>query len=348
MDRRDQRSTRIGGVRRLTAIGTVAVGAILVPAGPLAGVAHADPSEEEIREQIQDLEQELSALNEDYNQAQEDHEAAESRLEQIEQDLAAAEEAVDDRSGEVRRIANAAYTGAEYSTLSVFLDGQAEDSGGLLHQLSDLTFLAGNQQHGLGDYLAERERLDGLYDDVAETEEEAAAALADAEEAYEEGEAALAEQEALLEEVGGDESPGQAQATDSDGGGGSSAPDAASGDVQAVLDFAYDQIGKPYVWGGTGPDGYDCSGLTQAAWAQAGVDLPRVSQDQFHAGTSVSRDEVQPGDLLFFYDSSAPTHVGIYAGDGKMVHGSNPSKPIEEVDLAAYWDGVFVGAVRPS
>src|SRR5699024_9763985 len=92
--------------------------------------------------------------------------------------------------------------------------------------------------------------------------------------------------------------------------------------------------------------GYDCSGLVQAAWAQAGVNLPRTTYDQVNAGTRVSRDQVRPGDLLFFYSESAPSHVGIYSGNGSMIHGSNPSKPLEEVSLAAYWDSVFTGAVR--
>lgn len=319
--------------------------------GPLGGIAHADPSEDEIQTQIEDLEQELSELNEDYNQAQEDHEAAESRLEQIEGDLETVEEEVDARSDEVRSVASAAYTGAEHSTLSVFLEGDQGQSDGFLQQLSDLTFLAGNQEHGLDDYLAERDRLQGLQSGAVGAEEDAAESLEDAEAAYESGEEALEEQEALLDQAGGteqaDSQPDSTQAADSAGGQTGSAPEADSEDVQAVLDFAYDQIGKPYEWGGTGPEAYDCSGLTQAAWAEAGVDLPRVAADQFNAGTSVDRDEVEPGDLLFFYDSTAPSHVGIYAGEGMMVHGSNPAKPLEEVDLASYWDSEFVGAVRP-
>jgi cell wall-associated NlpC family hydrolase len=130
------------------------------------------------------------------------------------------------------------------------------------------------------------------------------------------------------------------------GSGGGGAEVAASGDVQAVLDFARAQIGKPYIWGGTGPNGYDCSGLVQAAWAQAGVSLPRTTYDQVNAGTRISRDQVQPGDLLFFYSESSPSHVGIYAGNGMMVHGSNPSKPLEEVALADYCEGVLTGVVR--
>lgn len=94
----------------------------------------------------------------------------------------------------------------------------------------------------------------------------------------------------------------------------------------AALAFAKAQIGKPYIWGGTGPSGYDCSGLTGAAWRTAGVSLPRTSQAQFGAGRAVSTSNLQPGDLVFYY--SGITHVGIYAGGGQIVHASRPGKPI--------------------
>ncbi|OAH13114.1 C40 family peptidase [Streptomyces jeddahensis] len=89
-----------------------------------------------------------------------------------------------------------------------------------------------------------------------------------------------------------------------------------------VIDFAEAQIGKPYVWGATGPGSYDCSGLTQAAWKAAGVSLPRTTWDQVKVGTTVSVDNAQPGDLVFFYDDIS--HVGIYIGNGEMIHAPKP------------------------
>ncbi|MGX1672229.1 NlpC/P60 family protein [Streptomyces sp. NPDC055400] len=89
-----------------------------------------------------------------------------------------------------------------------------------------------------------------------------------------------------------------------------------------VIDFAEAQMGKPYVWGATGPDSYDCSGLTQAAWKAAGISLPRTTWDQVKVGTTVTTANAQPGDLVFFYDDIS--HVGIYIGDGKMIHAPKP------------------------
>ncbi|MET7516749.1 NlpC/P60 family protein [Streptomyces sp. NPDC005480] len=89
-----------------------------------------------------------------------------------------------------------------------------------------------------------------------------------------------------------------------------------------VIAFAEAQMGKPYVWGATGPDSYDCSGLTQAAWKAAGISLPRTTWDQVKVGTTVTTADAQPGDLVFFYDDIS--HVGIYIGDGKMIHAPKP------------------------
>ncbi|MEU6122956.1 NlpC/P60 family protein [Streptomyces sp. NPDC047123] len=89
-----------------------------------------------------------------------------------------------------------------------------------------------------------------------------------------------------------------------------------------VIDFAEAQIGKPYVWGATGPDSYDCSGLTQDAWKAAGITLPRTTWDQVKVGTTVKTADARPGDLVFFYDDIS--HVGIYIGDGKMIHAPKP------------------------
>ena len=108
---------------------------------------------------------------------------------------------------------------------------------------------------------------------------------------------------------------------DQDGAPIGSAPDDLT---QAVVDWALDQRGKPYVWGGTGPNGFDCSGLTMKAYESIGVTVPRVSQDQWNFGPEVPIGEEQPGDLVFFNVTRAgeppgPGHMGMVVGDGLMV-----------------------------
>lgn len=108
----------------------------------------------------------------------------------------------------------------------------------------------------------------------------------------------------------------------------------ATGSAAAIVNFARAQVGKAYISGGTGPSSYDCSGLVQAAYRQAGVTLPRMSQDQSARGTSVSLSALQPGDVLFWGSRGSAYHVAIYVGGGKFVGAQNPSTGIVERSLS--------------
>ncbi|WP_079146080.1 C40 family peptidase [Streptomyces lydicus] len=110
-----------------------------------------------------------------------------------------------------------------------------------------------------------------------------------------------------------------------------------------AVSFAYAALGKPYVWGATGPSAYDCSGLTQAAWRSGGVALPRTTYTQINAGPRIERSQLAPGDLVFFY--SGISHVGLYVGDGKMIHAPHPGAPVR---LAPIDQMPFAGATRPA
>ncbi|MFG3495334.1 NlpC/P60 family protein [Streptomyces sp. NPDC047928] len=124
-------------------------------------------------------------------------------------------------------------------------------------------------------------------------------------------------------------------------------PVAPDGDYAAkaekVLAFARAQIGKPYVWGATGPSSYDCSGLTQAAWRAAGVELPRTTWEQVKVGQRVATEDLLPGDLVFFYDDIS--HVGIYIGGGRMIHAPKPGTNVREESI--YYMPIY-GSVRPA
>jgi cell wall-associated NlpC family hydrolase len=101
----------------------------------------------------------------------------------------------------------------------------------------------------------------------------------------------------------------------------------ATGRAAAAVQFALAQRGKPYVYGATGPSGYDCSGLTQAAYRAAGVSIGRTTWDQAKDGVAVSEADLQPGDLVFFY--SGLSHVGIYLGNGQIVHAPHTGATVE-------------------
>lgn len=120
------------------------------------------------------------------------------------------------------------------------------------------------------------------------------------------------------------------------------APAPAQTAAAKAVAFAYAQIGKPYVYGATGPSSFDCSGLTGAAWKSAGVSLQRTSYAQLSSLKSVSKSSLQPGDIVGFYSGG---HVGIYVGSGYVIHASRPGTPVAKVPMSQM---PFYKAVRPA
>jgi cell wall-associated NlpC family hydrolase len=118
--------------------------------------------------------------------------------------------------------------------------------------------------------------------------------------------------------------------------------------VSKIIAFAEAQLGKPYQWGGTGPDAFDCSGLVMEAYLAASIDIPRTSQAQWSWGPRVSASQVQPGDLVFFAGAdgtrSSPGHVGLVIGGGKMIEAYAVGFPIR---IAPYGSRDPVGFTRP-
>ena len=120
--------------------------------------------------------------------------------------------------------------------------------------------------------------------------------------------------------------------------------------VQAVIDLAHKQLGKPYVWGAEGPNSFDCSGLIYYVYKNAaGITLPRTSSAQYSAGVAVSRSNLKEGDLIFSSTDGTGniTHVAIYVGDGQMIHAPRNGKNVEKVSISnSYWNKAYVGARR--
>ncbi|MFI1922887.1 NlpC/P60 family protein [Streptomyces sp. NPDC020377] len=155
-----------------------------------------------------------------------------------------------------------------------------------------------------------------------------------------------AEQAAAQQESGGTSADtGSSSTAPSPSGSGSEDPSYAT-KADKALAFARAQIGKPYVWGATGPDSYDCSGLTQAVWKAAGVTLPRTTYDQVNAGTTVSLADARPGDLIFFYDDVS--HVGVYIGNGMMIHAPKPGAYVREESVFYDGESGIHSVVRPA
>ncbi|GAA1078736.1 NlpC/P60 family protein [Nocardiopsis exhalans] len=319
-----------------TGLGVVAAGTFIAP-----GIAHAEPTQDEVEDRIEELNQEAATAVETFNQAEEDYEAAKAAFDELDGQVGDEQERYDELREKVQQFANATYQGGELNSTANVLTSDGPEA--LLEQNADLNYLSENQQAQLDDFGESAERLFALKDEAEKALEEAEEAKNEAEEAKEEVEEAIEEQQEILSQFpdsdasaeGGDDSAGQT-------------PDApvGSGGASAALDFAYAQVGKPYIWGGTGPNGYDCSGLVQASWRAGGVDLPRTTYGQADVGTRIyDMSAVQPGDILFFFGDLG--HNGLYAGNGQMVHAPRSGRNLEVVGLAAYWGGQFQFAVRP-
>ncbi|HZS19980.1 MAG TPA: C40 family peptidase [Pseudonocardiaceae bacterium] len=118
-----------------------------------------------------------------------------------------------------------------------------------------------------------------------------------------------------------------------------------------AIQFALGEVGKPYVWGATGPNAYDCSGLMLRAYQAAGITLPRVARQQYWAGAQLPVRQAQPGDLLFWgYDTSNPDsihHVAMYLGNGRMVEAANQTVPLRQRAVSFNEPELMPLAVRP-
>ncbi|KIX78860.1 C40 family peptidase [Streptomyces sp. JL4002] len=196
---------------------------------------------------------------------------------------------------------------------------------------------------------AENTRLAAVEGELTAQEESArTGAAAEAKQAKEEAQKAAekkakeeADRKAEAERATRDSERTSLKTTSGSGSGSATAPQGtgtvtapATGSAAAIVNFARAQVGKAYVMGGTGPSSFDCSGLVQAAYRQAGISLPRMSQAQSSAGKSVSLSALQPGDILYWGSKGSAYHVAVYVGGGKFVGAQNPSTGIVERSLS--------------
>jgi len=358
MTRKSTRNTRLIGA----AVATVLLLSISVPsfADPAEDVNDAKAALEGARAKLAGLQQEFTQLVEDFNFAR-------VQLAQTEDELAAKQSEVDKASSaaaEARTDLNdraaLAYTGGMGSTFEVILDaGSLTDLTDRLEFLNQLAAndadLAQRAEVTAGEAQLAAEQLEAIklrqkdeIEDMAKAKEAISKNIGEQESLVEKFELQYADALAAQREA---ERQAQlaAQGAGDPGTGGSDnfsynppTSSGAAGAVQAALSM----VGRPYVWGAADPDvGFDCSGLTMWAWGQVGVGLPHSSASQYASLPKVSKDNLQPGDLLFFY--SPISHVGMYIGGGQMVHASNPSNPVAVVSISGYYSDHYVGAARP-
>ncbi|NJP68511.1 C40 family peptidase [Streptomyces spiramenti] len=348
-------------VAGLTLVGAATVGVLHAPA-----VADPQPGSAEVRARVAELHHEAEQATERFNGATEAAEEAEARLERLTDDAARRTAGLNDARGALGADAAARYrSGGMPGTVQLAL---AADPDSYLSRAAALERSQHRQSGALTRLESQLSRIEQVRAEAAEEHETLREARASAErerasvlKRTAEAEELLAtltaaERAAALAAEGHGEDPTTSGAertpTPRPDGGERAAraeerppapPPAATGSraAQAVA-FAQGQLGKPYGWGATGPSAFDCSGLTQAAWQSAGVSLPRTSHSQIGAGARVSRDQLAPGDLVFYYPGL--THVGMYVGNGQIIHASRPGTPVRYAPVDSM---PFAGAARP-
>ena len=345
--------------------------ASFIPATTSASAAPTAVTIAEAKAQIEQLEVEASAIDQEWVGVKQELDAGRAKLAAKQVDVKVQTAKVAQVKRQVGQVALAQFQNRNVDTAAqIFFNS---DSDNFMSQISTVEKVSENQNTVLQDFQEQQAALAELQHSsetdlatLAEQEKQLAALRAESDAKVAESKKVLArltEAEraaiAAAEKKAADEARAKAEAaekasstgsgttstgttsTTTDTTSGTAAVSGSSRGAKAVA-FAKSQLGKPYRFGATGPAAYDCSGLTGAAWKAAGVTLPRTSQTQIGVGRSVSRDALQPGDLVFYY--SGITHVALYVGGGQIIHAPNSRSSVKYADVDSM---PWAGARRP-
>jgi cell wall-associated NlpC family hydrolase len=317
-------SHRAPKVAGRAAAAVAVVGATAGTVALMPGVSQAAPSQtlDQVKAQVATLNQKAEVAGQAYDAAQEQYAKLQKKVSGLQAQITQEQAALDTLENSMGLQAAAQYrTGGVSSTLQLALSASPE------------TYLS---QAGMQSQQADQEAmlLKSITQDkaqLAENKKSAVSALSEeltvlnqAVAAKKQVNAALTQEQSLLSTL-----TAQQRATVVTAGTSSSAYTgslpAVSGRAAAAVEYVKSKLGDAYVYGATGPSAFDCSGLMQAAWAYAGISIPRTSEEQFAAFTHLSgASQLQPGDLIAFYGSS-PSHIGMYVGNGMFIDARNES-----------------------
>ncbi|MBV9451266.1 MAG: C40 family peptidase [Streptosporangiaceae bacterium] len=357
----------------------VALGAVLVVAGAVAyGSAAAaagapQPSLSQVKAEVNGLTARLDALGQRYDQVAQQLPVARARLTQVEQQVTADQAQFQAARAQMVQLAEAAYEdGNQESAAALLTSGNPDE---ILKQSSLLLQLAGTRNAETQQLLTAAQQLDGVRLSLQRTEYSIATLRTQLAAQKTSMTKLLASKQATLDSLtaqqqdavaastvggaaGNTDATGATGATSGTGSGtasGTGSGTASGGtntytgptstQAEKAVAFAYAQIGKPYQWGATGPYSYDCSGLVQAAWAYAGVAIPRDTYSQWAALPHIPSTDLQPGDLMYF---DGVGHVAMYVGGGYMIDAPQTGETVRKLPVDTGWyTATFVGAARP-
>jgi cell wall-associated NlpC family hydrolase len=288
----------------------------------LPGQAHAEPSGSDLETKIEDASRRLETVVEQYDGLREDLKATKSKFAVLAKTVAPLEREVNAHRDRVGVLAATAYRTGGIGVATALLG--ARSGSEVTDQLLFLYQLAHYQQGEIAGLRAVEQRYD-----TARHSLEALAATQSGQERQLAAKKTMIEAEITqLEQMRDHASEANLTGAAADRAANQYGyvPQQVPGAAGDVVKFAYAQIGKPYRWAAEGPNAYDCSGLVTAAYRKAGVQLPHNSRQQWRSVTPISRSQLRPGDVVFYYPDVH--HVGIYMGNGMMVHAPTYGEPV--------------------
>jgi len=325
-----RRTTRV-------ALTMTAIAALVVAPAQPATAEPVPPNASEALQKYTGLTHDAEVLNEEHLRAQEDQRTKQGELNRANQDLVTAGQALDKASaaekqfrGKVDLLTEATFEGARFTGLSAMLVANSQTD--FLSRMSAMDVLATDQAEALGALSAALNDASAAQAGAADAQKRAREASTAADKLVtdiEEKRVALVSQVSAARTQYNSLNPADRAVLANKGD--TSAVATPSGAAGAALTFALAQRGKAYVFGSNGPNTWDCSSLTQASYGAAGVTIPRTTYTQATTGRSVSRGEVQPGDLIIYY--SGQSHVAMAVDNVRAVHASTEGVPVKIANI---------------
>ena len=327
----------------------IALGAGLALAGGLAAYADVagaapQPSISQVKAEVNSLQEKADSTGQQYDQAVEQLTAARGRLDQVRKQATSAQAQFEQARGVVAQLAAAAYENSGQDSVGSLLT--SGDPAVVLARGSLLQQISGDRGAEVKQFLADAQQFSQAQQYVQRTENGVAALRGQLAARKASLAKLLASKQATLDSLTAEQ---QTTVTSGSIGAGGTTTVTYTGptstQAEKAVAFAYAQLGKPYQWGATGPDSYDCSGLVQAAWADAGVAIPRDTYEQWAALPHISTSDLEPGDLLYF---DGIGHVAMYVGGGYIIDAPQTGETIRRLPLSTSWyTDNLVGAARP-
>ncbi|HEY0541638.1 MAG TPA: NlpC/P60 family protein [Actinoallomurus sp.] len=312
--------------------GAAIVAGLVMPA--TTAEAKPTPSLSTAKKQLAQLNDQVDQLANQYNKAEENWKAAKSRLGALASSVTSEKATFEQLHIRVAQLAAAAYkTGGEAGSIPDLLS--AKDPADVLDQMTAFTKVSNNRAAELTQFLASAQRLERQQALAQQAAQQLKQQKEQVDKKRASANAAISKQLKLINRLGSNIDPGSSKTNCSI---------LATGRAETVLRYACAQLGKPYVFGGAGPNSFDCSGLTMMAYKQIGINLNHYVPDQYSASQRVSRANLQAGDLVFFNNNN---HMGMYVGNGKFIQAPHTGDVVKISSLSdAYYTSVFMSGGR--